>query len=63
MTNINITVIADIVAEVHEEFDLSLHVPLSLGPAITAGSRNRARGIITDSRGKCVIGRVQNVTN
>ena len=54
MTNVSITVIADKIVEEHEEFDLSLHVPSSLGPAITAGSRNRARGIITDSTGKCV---------
>ena len=54
MTNVSITVIEDNIVEEHEEFDLSLHVPSSLGPAITAGSRNRARGIITDSTGKCV---------
>ena len=55
MTNVNITVIADKVSEGREEFDLSLHVPSSLGPAITVGSRNSAMGIIIDSTGKHVI--------
>ena len=55
MTNVSITVIADKVSERREEFDLRLIVPLSLGPAITAGSRNSAMGIIIDSTSKHVI--------
>ena len=53
MINVSVPVINDSVAEEHEEFDLELTVPSSLGPAITAGSRNRATGVITDSTSKC----------
>ena len=53
MNNISVPVIGDNIVEEHEEFDLRLTVPSSLGPAITAGSRNRATGVITDSTSKC----------
>jgi len=33
----------------NETFDLMLHVPSSLGPAITAGGRDRAIGVIIDT--------------
>ena len=52
MSNVSVPVIVDKIAEGHEEFDLSLNVPSSLSPAITAGSRDRATGVITDSTSK-----------
>ena len=52
MSSVRVTVINDIIAEGPEEFDLELDVPSSLGPAITAGGRNTAVGVITDSTGK-----------
>ena len=55
MSNISVPVTVDNIAEGHEEFDLMLNVPSSLSPAITAASRNRATGIITDSISKCII--------
>ena len=55
MSNVSVPVIADEIAEEREEFDLILNVPSSLSPAITAGSRNRATGVITDSTSKCSI--------
>jgi len=53
MSSVNVSVINDIINEGAEEFDLKLTVPLSLGPAITAGSRSVAVGVITDSTSKC----------
>ena len=55
MSNVSVPVIVDNIAEEHEEFDLMLTVPSSLGPAITAGSRDTATGVIIDSNSKCVI--------
>ena len=54
MSSVSVAVINDTIIEEAEEFDLTLTVPSSLGPAITAGSRNTAVGIITDSTSKCV---------
>ena len=55
MSNVSVPVIVDSVVEELEEFHLRLYVPSSLGPAITAGSRNTATGVITDNTSKCVI--------
>ena len=52
MSNVSVPVIPDSIAEGHEEFDLSLNVPSSLSPAITAGSRDRATGVIADFTSK-----------
>ena len=38
----------------NETFDLILSVPSLLGPAITAGGRDRAIGVIIDTTSKCV---------
>ena len=54
MSNVSIPVIVDNIVEEHEEFDLILSVPSSLGPAITAGGRDTATGVITDNTSKCV---------
>ena len=54
MSNVSVPVRTDEVFEGSEEFDLRLNVPSSLGPAIQAGSRNTATGIIVDSDGKCI---------
>ena len=54
MSNISVLVVIDSVAEEPEEFNLTLNIPSSLSPAITAGSRDRATGVITDSTSKCV---------
>ena len=55
MSNVSVPVIVDSVAEGPENFDLTLNVPPFLGPAITAGSRDRATGVITDSTSKPII--------
>ena len=55
MSNVSVPVIVDKIREEHEEFDLRLVVPSSLGPAITAGSRDTATGVITDDTRKCVL--------
>ena len=53
MTNVSVPVITDNIIELQEQFDLTLNVPSSLGPAITADSRrNRAVGVISDSTSK-----------
>ena len=52
MSSVRVQVINDIMAEGPEEFNLALNVPSSLAPAITAGSRNTAVGVITDSTSK-----------
>ena len=49
MSSVSVPVIADNVFERQEKFNLKLNVPSSLGPAIVAGGRNRAKGVITDS--------------
>ena len=50
MSNVSVPVIDDKLAEGgNETFDLMLIVPSSLGPAITAGDRNRAIGVIIDT--------------
>ena len=54
MSNVSVPVVNDNVAEGPEEFNLMLIVPSSLGPAITAGSRDTATGVITDNTSKCV---------
>ena len=56
MTNVTIPVLKDNIVELPEHFDLSLNVPSSLGPAITADSgKSRAVGVIIDSTSKKVI--------
>ena len=54
MSSVSVPVTNDDVAEGTEEFDLMLTVPPSLAPAITAGGRNTAVGVITDSTSKCM---------
>ena len=53
MSNVSVPVIVDSIAEEHEEFKLTLSVPSSLGPGITAGNRDMATAIIIDSTSKC----------
>ena len=55
MSTVSIPVIVDNIAEGPEHFNLTLIIPSSLSPAIIAGSRNRATGVITDSTSKCVL--------
>ena len=55
MSNVSVPVIIDSIVEGPEEFDLTLSIPPSLSPAITAGGRDIATGVITDSTSKCVI--------
>ena len=55
MSNVSVPVMVDNITEGLEKFDLMLNVPSSLSPAITAGGRNRATGIITNSTSKCII--------
>ena len=52
MSNVSVPVMADIILEREEEFDLTLSIPSSLGPAITAGDRDMTTVIITDSTSK-----------
>ena len=54
MSSVRVQVINDSIAEGSEQFNLALNVPSSLGPAITAGGRNTAVGIISDSTSKHV---------
>ena len=50
MSSVSVPVIDDKLAEgENETFNMTLIVPSSLGPAITAGGRNRAIGIIIDT--------------
>ena len=44
--------ISDNIVEGSEQFNLLLTVPSSLAPAIRAGNRNAAVGVITDSTSK-----------
>ena len=55
ISNVNIALINDSIAEGHEEFNLTLNVPASLGPAITVGNISSATGVITDSTSKCIV--------
>ena len=55
MSNVSVPVVNDNIVEGQEEFNILLTVPSSLGPAITAGSRDTATGVIIDKRSKCVI--------
>ena len=49
MSSVRVPVMDDMLAEgVNETFDLTLNVPSSLGPGITAG-RNTATGVIIDT--------------
>ena len=52
MSNVSVQVISDNIIEGLEEFTLTLYVPVLLGPAITAGHRDYAVGIINDSTSK-----------
>ena len=56
VANVSVPVINNSIAgEGNEEFDLMLTVSSSLSPGITAGDRNRAKGVIIDSTSKCKI--------
>ena len=52
MSSVSVPVIVDKIFEEHEIFDLRLDVPSSLGPTITAVSRDTATGVITDNLSK-----------
>ena len=52
MSNVSVPVISDNVVEGREEFDLTLYVPSSLGPAITASNENITVVEISDSTSK-----------
>ena len=55
MSSVSVPVVDDMLAEGRNEtFDLILSVPSSLGPAITAGGRDRAIGVIIDTTSECV---------
>ena len=54
-SSVSVSVISDMIVEEAEDFNLTLNVPSSLGPAITAGDRYTAVGVITDSSSKCGI--------
>jgi len=53
-SSVSVLVLRDGIFEGPEQFDLTLNVPSSLGPSITAGGRDTAVGVITDSTSKCV---------
>ena len=53
MSSVRVPLISDNIVEGSEQFDLLLTVPSSLAPAIRAGNRNTAVGVITDSTSKC----------
>ena len=52
MSNVSVPVISDNVVEGAEEFIITLNIPPSLGPSITAGNGNTAVGVISDSTSK-----------
>ena len=54
-SSVSVSVTNDTIVEDDEEFDLTLTVPSSLGPAITAGGRNTAVGVITDPTSKYIV--------
>ena len=50
ISSVSVPVIDDMIAEGENEvFGLMLIVPSALGPAITAGGRNRVIGVIIDT--------------
>ena len=54
-SNVNVSLMDDMLAEGRNEtFDLMLSVPSSLGPAITAGGRDTAIGVIIDTTSECI---------
>jgi len=53
LSSVNVSVISDTISEEPEQFNLTLNVLSSLGPSITAGGRDTAVGVITDSTSKC----------
>ena len=54
-SSVNVSVMDDMLAEGRNEtFNLMLSVPSSLGPAITAGGRNRSIGVIIDTTSECI---------
>ena len=56
MSNVSVPVINDMIAEEgNERFNLTLIVPSSLRPAITAGDRNIATGVIIDTTSECKV--------
>ena len=56
MSNVSVPVIVDSIAEKIEEFHLTLSVPSSLGPAITADNKMyTATGVIIDSTSEYII--------
>ena len=52
MSSVSVPVINDSVVEGQEQFDLTLNVSSSLGPAITADKIAMAIGVITDNTSK-----------
>ena len=53
MSSVSVPVIDDVILEgENERFNLMLIVPSSVGPAITAGGRSRAIGVIIDTTGE-----------
>ena len=55
MSRVRVPVINDSIVEGSERFNLMLTVPPSLAPAIAAGNRNTAVGVITDSTSKYAV--------
>ena len=53
MSIVSVPVMNDSIFEGTEEFNLRLNVPSTFGRAITAGGRDSAVGVITDSTSKC----------
>ena len=60
-SSVRVKVINDMIVEGSEEFDLKLDVPSSLSPAIIAGGRDTAVGVITDYSGMYVITNVRSL--
>ena len=53
ISSVSVPIMMDNIAqEKDEEFNLILSVSLSLAPAITAGNKNRAVGVIIDATSK-----------
>ena len=52
MSNVSVPIMMDNIVEEREQFDLTLNVSPSLAPAITAGSRDSAVGVIVDTTSK-----------
>ena len=54
-SSVSVPVMDDMLAEGRNEtFDLILSVSPSLGPAITAGGRDSAIGVIIDTTSECI---------